>query len=127
MKSILIVEDNPEIASLMALTLRMEGYVAFIAATGEGALSIVPKEEPDLILLDVNLPGLTGFQVAQKLQQDPKTHHIPIIFVTARSEVDDRVHGLSMAVDYVTKPFAVPELIARVQVALRPRPTPKPQ
>ncbi len=119
MERILVVEDSPEIASLMSLTLRMEGYEVLTASTGNRALQIASTESPSLILMDVMMPGLTGFQVAQQLKADNNTRDIPIIFVTARHDVDDRVHGLEVAVDYIAKPFAVPELIARVRAALR--------
>ncbi len=119
MERILVVEDSPEIASLMALTLRMEGYEVLSASTGMRALQIAFSEIPSLILMDIMMPGLTGFQAAQQLKDDPKTRDIPIIFVTARHEVDDRVQGLEVAVDYIAKPFAVPELLARVRAALR--------
>lgn len=119
MERILVVEDSPEIASLMSLTLRMEGYEVLAASTGTRALQIACTDLPSLILMDVMMPGLTGFQVAQQLKADEKTRDIPIIFVTARHDVDDRVHGLEVAVDYIAKPFAVPELIARVRAALR--------
>lgn len=119
MERILVVEDSPEIASLMSLTLRMEGYEVLSAATGVRALQIAIDEIPSLILMDVMMPGLTGFQVAEQLKAKDKTRDIPIIFVTARHDVDDRVHGLETAVDYIAKPFAVPELLARVRAALR--------
>ena len=119
MERILVVEDSPEIASLMSLTLRMEGYEVLTASTGNRALQLASTESPSLILMDVMMPGLTGFQVAQELKADNATRDIPIIFVTARHDVDDRVHGLEVAVDYIAKPFAVPELIARVRAALR--------
>ncbi len=119
MERILVVEDSPEIASLMSLTLRMEGYEVLMASTGTLALQIASSELPALILMDVMMPGLTGFQVAQQLKADTQTRDIPIIFVTARHDVDDRVLGLEVAVDYIAKPFAVPELVARVRAALR--------
>ena len=119
MERILVVEDSPEIASLMSLTLRMEGYEVLSASTGARALQTATTELPALILMDVMMPGLTGFQVAQQLKDDARTRDIPIIFVTARQDVDDRVHGLEIAVDYIAKPFALPELVARVRAALR--------
>ncbi len=119
MDRILVVEDSPEIASLMALTLRMEGYEVLSASTGARALQTATTELPSLILMDVMMPGLTGFEVAQQLKADDTTRDIPIIFVTARQDVDDRVHGLEVAVDYIAKPFALPELVARVRAALR--------
>ena len=119
MERILVVEDSPEIASLMSLTLRMEGYDVLMASTGTRALQIASTELPALILMDVMMPGLTGFEVAAHLKAEAKTRDIPIIFVTARHDVDDRVLGLEVAVDYIAKPFAVPELVARVRAALR--------
>lgn len=119
MHRILVVEDSPEISALMSLTLRMEGFEVAQASDGTSALWAISQEQPDLILMDVMIPGLTGFEVAQKLKADPATRSIPIIFVTARYDVDDRVRGLEVAEDYISKPFAVPELIARVRVAVR--------
>ncbi len=119
MERILVVEDSPEIAALVSLSLRMEGYEVLLAGTGIIALQSAQQELPSLILMDVMMPGLTGFQVAQQLKDNPRTSDIPIIFVTARHEIDDRVQGLQIAVDYIAKPFAVPELVARVRAALR--------
>lgn len=119
MEAVLIVEDSAEIAALMALTLRMEGYEVMQASNGAQALELVRERRPALILLDVMMPGLNGFQVAQALKNDPNTQDTPIIFVTARHETTDLVQGLELAVDYISKPFAVPELIARVRAALR--------
>ena len=124
MANILVVDDSPGISSLLALALRTDEkkHKIEIASTGEGALHLAKSWLPDLILLDVNLPDLTGFEVAEQLQADEATRLIPIIFVTARSDIDDRVHGLDLGANYVVKPFAVPELLARVRVALRLQP-----
>jgi diguanylate cyclase (GGDEF)-like protein len=81
----------------------------------------VQERNPDLILLDVMMPRMSGYEVAQHLQDRPSSVNIPIIFVTAKAEMEDRVTGLEMAVDYVCKPFAAPELLARVRAALRMR------
>ena len=121
MEHVLVVEDSPEIAALMVLTLRIEGYQVSQAPDGVRALELVSAGAPDLVLLDVMMPGLNGFQVAQKLKEDDETRDIPLIFVTAKSELNDLVHGLETAVDYISKPFAVPELVARVRSALRMR------
>jgi two-component system cell cycle response regulator len=121
MALLLVVEDDPEINSLMALTLRVEDYDVIQARDGEQALQMVQDRAPDLILLDVMMPRMSGYDVARTLQDKPSTSHIPIIFVTAKSEMEDRVLGLEMAVDYVCKPFAAPELLARVKAALRMR------
>jgi len=103
------------------LTLRMEGYDVLQARDGAQALSMAREQEPDLVLLDVMMPHMSGYEVARELQDDPNTVSIPIIFVTAKHEMEDRVLGLSMSVDYICKPFAVPELLARVRAALRMR------
>jgi diguanylate cyclase (GGDEF)-like protein len=121
MALILVVEDDPEINSLMALTLRVEDYDVIQARDGEQALKLVQERSPDLILLDVMMPRMSGYEVAQHLQDRPSSVNIPIIFVTAKAEMEDRVTGLEMAVDYVCKPFAAPELLARVRAALRMR------
>lgn len=119
MTVVLIAEDDPEINELMALTLRMEGYEVIQARDGEQALQCVARQAPDLVLLDVMMPRISGYEVARNLQDRPETSYIPIIFVTAKHETEDLVHGLAMAVDYVSKPFAMPELLARVRTALR--------
>ncbi len=121
MDRVLVAEDSPEIAKLMELTLRMEGYEVFQAFDGLQALELARAHRPNLILLDVMMPGLNGFEVAQELKKDAETSDIPIIFVTAKHELDALVQGLEMAVDYISKPFAVPELAARVRAAMRMR------
>jgi len=121
MALILVVEDDPEINSLMALTLRVEDYEVIQARDGEQALEKVQEHAPDLILLDVMMPRMSGYEVARALQDKPSTANIPIIFVTAKAEMEDRVLGLEMAVDYVCKPFQAQELLARVRAALRMR------
>ncbi len=121
MDVVLVVEDSPEIATMMSLTLQLEGYEVLQATDGGRALEMARSQHLDLILLDVMMPGLTGFEVAQALKANEATADIPIIFVTAKHELDDLVQGLEVAVDYIAKPFAVPELIARVRAALRMR------
>lgn len=121
MESVLIAEDSPEIAKLMDLTLRIEGYQILQAFDGTQALELARAHHPDLILLDVMMPGLNGFEVAQELKRHSDTADIPIIFVTAKHELDALVQGLEIAVDYISKPFAVPELAARVRAAMRMR------
>lgn len=119
MDRVLVAEDSPEIAKLMELTLRMEGYEVLHAFDGVQALELARTGAPHLILLDVMMPGLTGFEVARELKKDAATADIPIIFVTAKHETDALVEGLEVAVDYISKPFAVPELAARVRAAMR--------
>lgn len=115
MDRVLVAEDSPEISKLMELTLRMEGYEIMQAFDGIQALALANAHRPDLILLDVMMPGLTGFEVARQLKANPETADIPLIFVTAKHEVDALVEGLELAVDYISKPFAVPELAARAR------------
>lgn len=119
MEHVLIVEDSPEISALIVLTLRIEGYQVSQAADGHQAYERASSLLPDLILMDVMMPGMNGFQVAAKLKENADTRNIPLIFVTAKSDTPDMVHGLETAVDYISKPFAVPELVARVRAALR--------
>jgi diguanylate cyclase (GGDEF)-like protein len=121
MAKVLIAEDDSEISTLISLTLRMEGYDVLQARDGQQALQMVREHTPDLVLLDVMMPQMSGYEVARHLQDDPMTVTLPIIFVTAKHEMEDRVLGLSMSVDYICKPFAVPELLARVRAALRMR------
>jgi two-component system phosphate regulon response regulator PhoB len=119
-KTVLIVEDEEDILALLHFNLVKAGYDAICAACGEEALALVEERLPDLILLDLMLPGIDGLDICQKLKASEKSCDIPIIMLTARGEERDVVQGLEMgADDYVTKPFSVKVLLARVQVALR--------
>ena len=114
---ILIVDDDPNIAHLVQLYLEKEGFEVKVAMRGDDALAEFRKLPPDLMLLDVMLPGMDGTQV---LRQVRKSSSIPIIMLTARDEVFDKVLGLELgADDYVTKPFDTKELVARVKAVLR--------
>lgn len=113
---ILIVEDEAAISSMVALSLRKHGYFCECVSDGEEAADRIEDGQYDLILLDVMLPGLSGFELMEIIR--PRS--IPVIFLTARDAVNDRVKGLQMgAEDYIIKPFAVTELLARVEVVLR--------
>ncbi|MEI6623309.1 MAG: response regulator transcription factor [Actinomycetes bacterium] len=115
---VLVVDDEPPITELVSMALRYEGYDVSTAGSGREALSLVETARPDLIILDVMLPDIDGFEVASRLQRDRR--RIPVLFLTARDSTEDKVHGLTIGGDdYITKPFAVSELVARVQVALR--------
>ncbi|SET01494.1 two-component system, OmpR family, response regulator VicR [Natronincola peptidivorans] len=114
---ILIVEDEKPIADILKYNLEKEGYKVDIAYDGEEALHKVPQYTPDLILLDVMLPKIDGFQVCRKLREGYST---PILMLTAKEEEVDKVLGLEMgADDYITKPFSMRELLARVKANLR--------
>ncbi len=120
MSRILVVEDDTDIADLIAHYLRKAGHTVEAVASGTAALRRVKESAPDLILLDLMLPGMDGLLVCQTLRSDPATAAIPIIMLTARGEEAERVTGLELgADDYVTKPFSPRELTARVAALLR--------
>jgi DNA-binding response OmpR family regulator len=120
MKRILLVEDDPDIALALRRRLESEGHGVTLASDGEQALREVERVAPDLVLLDLALPKLDGTDVCRRLRRDRATAGIPIIMLTARSEEEDVLRGLSLgADDYVTKPFSVKEVAARVQAVLR--------
>lgn len=116
---ILVVEDDPDIAELVEHHLSRAGYATSVVGTGADALERI-RERPDLVLLDLMLPGLSGFEICRKMRSDPQTASVPIIMLTARAEEESRVQGLELgADDYVTKPFSPRELVARLRAVLR--------
>ena len=120
MSRILIVEDDDDIAQLVHRYLTRAGHVADIVRAGDEALKLVRERTPDLIILDLMLPGLDGLEVCRALRASPGTRALPIIMLTARSEESDRIVGLELgADDYVSKPFSPSELVARVGALLR--------
>ena len=115
---ILVVDDEPSITDLVATVLRYEGFQVEVAATGRKALTTATSFRPHLIVLDILLPDLDGFEVQRRLAAD--RNRIPILFLTARDSTEEKVRGLTMgADDYVTKPFSLEELVARVRAILR--------
>jgi two-component system phosphate regulon response regulator PhoB len=117
---VLAVEDEENILELIEYNLTREGYRVTTAGSGEEALRAARRELPDLVLLDLMLPGLDGLDVCRILKNDPKTAHLPIIMVTAKGEEADVVTGLELgADDYVTKPFSPRVLSARIKALLR--------
>ncbi|WP_435202253.1 response regulator transcription factor [Janibacter sp. GS2] len=115
---LLVVEDEPNIRELLATSLRFAGFEVEMAGDGATALDIVHRVEPDLIVLDVMLPDIDGFEVASRLRATER--HQPILFLTARDSLDDKLKGLTVGGDdYVTKPFSLEEVIARIRVILR--------
>jgi two-component system, OmpR family, alkaline phosphatase synthesis response regulator PhoP len=119
---ILVVDDEPDLLLLLQEHLTQEGFVVLTASAGMQAISMARSEQPDLILLDVMMPGVSGFDVCNILQDFPETREIPVIFLTAITETKRKVMGLNLgADDYVTKPFDLRELTARVLAAIRPR------
>lgn len=117
---LLIVDDEKDIVDLVAYNLEKEGYEVLKAYDGEGALRIVRTKAPDLVILDLMLPGIQGLEVCRRLRRDPATSAVPVIMLTAKGGEVDKVLGLEVgADDYVTKPFSVKELVARVKAVLR--------
>jgi two-component system alkaline phosphatase synthesis response regulator PhoP len=119
---ILVADDEKDIVELIAFNLAKEGFDVIKAYDGEATLELARSGNPDLLLLDLMLPGIPGLDLCRMLRRDPRTMALPIIMVTARGDEVDRVLGLEMgADDYVTKPFSVRELVARVRAVLRRR------
>lgn len=117
---ILIVDDTPANIDVLDLFLEKEGYEISIAQSGESALDLAARISPDLILLDVMMPGIDGFDTCLSLKSNDKTKDIPIIFITARNEPTDIVKGFSVGgVDYITKPFSQEEVCARIHLHLK--------
>jgi two-component system phosphate regulon response regulator PhoB len=119
-QNILVVDDEEDILELLRFNLAQEGYHVSCASTGEEAVSLARTERPDLILLDLMLPGIDGLEVARRLKADPLTRSVPIVMLTARGEEADIVIGLELgAEDYITKPFSRKILAARLRAVLR--------
>ncbi len=116
-KTILVVEDDPKTAALVALYLEREGFRTQVARDGSEALSLADRHHPVLVILDLMLPRIDGWEVFRRLR---RSSEVPVIMLTARGEEVDRVAGLTLgADDYVVKPFSPRELVARVQAVLR--------
>jgi DNA-binding response OmpR family regulator len=114
---ILVVDDDRDLLGILAFAFRRAGYLVLEAGDGEQALRLIHAERPDLVVLDVNLPRLSGFEVCQRVRQ---TSNVPILMLTVRSEESDVVHGLDLgADDYMAKPFSPQTLLARVRALLR--------
>ncbi|MGB0911304.1 MAG: response regulator [Nitrospirales bacterium] len=119
-QTILIVDDEPDIVELVRFHIEKEGLHCYSAKDGEGALRLARAEKPDLILLDLMLPGIDGLEICRLLRKESNTAHIAIIMLTAKAEEVDRIVGLEMgADDYIVKPFSPRELVARVKAVLR--------
>ncbi|HYU86689.1 MAG TPA: response regulator transcription factor [Kribbellaceae bacterium] len=115
---LLVVDDEPNIVELLSASLRFAGYDVSTAANGTEALKKAKEVNPDLVVLDVMMPGLDGFDVVRRLRAEDR--HVPVLFLTARDAIEDKVKGLQTGGDdYVTKPFSLDELVARVRALLR--------
>ncbi len=121
-RKILIIEDEEDLVDLLRFNLEAQGYEVAAAYTGEEGLAMAQQEKPDVLLLDIMLPGMDGLDVCRRLKRSPATADISIIMVTAKGEESDIVEGLELgADDYVTKPFSLKVLFARIQAVLRRR------
>ena len=119
-KKIVVIEDEPDILEVLSYNLKREGYEVFTATNGTAGLALVNKELPDLILLDLMLPGMDGIEICSSIKMASATQNTLIIMVTAKGEESDIVLGLGVgADDYITKPFSPKELVARVKAVLR--------
>ncbi len=117
---ILIVDDERDLLSLLEFNFQREGFQTSVAATGEEAMAELRRRVPDLVLLDLMLPDVSGTEVCRSVKRDPRTQHVPVVMLTAKGEEVDKVVGFELgADDYVTKPFSVRELILRVRAVLR--------
>ncbi|TVR03933.1 MAG: DNA-binding response regulator [Spirochaetaceae bacterium] len=124
MSTILVVDDEPDILELISYNLEKEGHSVTTVQTGEDALHAVRTNRPDVIILDLMLPGVDGVDVCRTIKRDPELSSIPVLMLTARTEDSDIVAGLEVgADDYITKPFSPKVLAARVRTALRRTPT----
>jgi DNA-binding response OmpR family regulator len=118
-KRILVADDEVYIVHILEFSLNMEGYEVISATSGEEALRKAEKERPDLVVLDVLMPGMTGHEVCRRLRLDERTRDIPIIFLTARDTLADRDFGLGLGANaYITKPFGPRRLIEAIEALL---------
>ncbi|HET9724192.1 MAG TPA: response regulator [Actinomycetota bacterium] len=116
---VLVVDDEPIILRLIQVNLRLEGFDVVGCSSGEDALREASERPPDVVVLDVVLPGIDGFEVCRRLRLAPETAHVPVVMVTAQAQDEDRERGYALGVfEYVTKPFEPPVLIAIVRAAL---------
>lgn len=119
-EKILIIEDDPDIVEMITYNLEKEGFNVVSSSNGEDAIDLLRIEHPNLVILDLMLPGLDGFEVCSSIRNTPETSHIPVIMLTAKSREIDKIAGFEIgADDYVTKPFSPKELIARIRAVLR--------
>lgn len=119
-QKILIVEDEVDIATLVSFNLQRAGYAVDMVHDGREGLEKILKDQPDLVILDLMLPGMDGFAILKEMQRDARANATPVLMLTAKSQIDDRIRGLESGVDdYLTKPFSPKELILRVQAILK--------
>ena len=119
-KKILVVEDEPNISNLVKVILQKNGYEVLQAFVGQEGLSMAQREKPDLIILDVMMPNMDGFEVARRLSKMKETKNIPIIMLSSAAQFKDKIKGIeSGAIDYITKPFNNKELIEKIEECIK--------
>lgn len=119
-KKILIVEDDLDLAEMLSAYFRVQGYNVVNASWGEDGIRLVEEDLPDIVVLDIRLPDIDGYEVCRQIRKIRKAQHLPVIFLTEKREREDKLSGLELgAVDYITKPFDIQELRLRVRNALR--------
>ncbi|MBI3774825.1 MAG: response regulator [Gammaproteobacteria bacterium] len=119
MATVLIVDDSPTEVHVLKTMLEKNGYSVISATSGEQGIAVAKERKPDLVLMDIVMPGLNGFQATRQLTTNPETAHIPVIIVTTKNQETDRVWGMRQgAKDYLTKPVSEQELIGKVRTAL---------
>ncbi len=119
-KSILVVDDEHDLLDLLEYNLKKEGFKVYLADNGEKGINLAQKHQPDLVLLDVMMPEMSGFEVCEALRQDANIKRLPIIFLTAKDDEASEVEGLTIgADDYITKPISTVKLVTRIKALLR--------
>jgi len=122
---ILVVDDEPDILNIISMALKRESFEVITSQSAEQSLDLVRVQMPNLIILDIMLPGMSGFEFCRQVRASKIVNHIPIIMLTAKAQESDRIYGLELgADDYITKPFSTKELILRTQAVLRRSQTP---
>ena len=125
METILLADDNEQNSSILQDVLESFSYKVILASSGDEALALAEKENPDIILLDVMMPGLSGYEVCQKIRQNASFHHVPVVLLTALSEVEDRIHGYNVGADiFMTKPVNYRELTALIKKFIKEKTEP---
>lgn len=118
-EKILVVDDEPEALKLFGYALHRQGYEIIVAQNGQEGLALIKSQKPDLVVLDIMMPGMDGYEVCRRIRSDPETRALPVIMLTAKTETSDKLSGFEAgADDYVSKPVALPELFARVKALL---------
>lgn len=118
-RTILLVDDDIFLVDIMAFTFKQSGFEIIKAHNGKEALEVIDKESIDLVLTDIMMPVMDGFELAKNIKENPKIRHLPIIFLTAKSNIEDKNKGFSLGInDYVVKPFNLKDLVSRINKVL---------